>query len=85
MSSKKPSVTKSPSLVQFFILPVIKLPISGRKTMYLNTTSVCDDPKIIFNELSLYYKLIMLTIIWQYAGIAKFNNFTKTYAETNLM
>lgn len=46
MSSKKPNVTNTPSRVQFLILPVNRLPISGLKTIYLNITSVCDDPKM---------------------------------------
>lgn len=36
---------KTPSLVQLLIFPVSKLPISGRNTINLKTTSVCDDPK----------------------------------------
>lgn len=50
MSSKNPNVTYIPSRVQFLILPVKRLPISGLKTMYLKVTSVCDDPTIVTSQ-----------------------------------
>lgn len=44
MSSKKPSVTWTPSRLQFRIFPVITVPTIGRKTTYRNRTSVCEAP-----------------------------------------